>query len=97
MESLPLVSGAQPQPQNYASGQQQNYGSGSGQQQGYSQNQQQNYGQVQQQPYAPAPPVSTPSQAEIFSSLERLAQLHQSGVLSEDEFKTKKAELLSRL
>jgi hypothetical protein len=30
------------------------------------------------------------SQTEIFSSLERLAQLHQSGVLSEDEFRAKK-------
>jgi hypothetical protein len=37
------------------------------------------------------------SQTEIFSSLERLAQLHQSGVLSEDEFRAKKAELLARL
>jgi hypothetical protein len=37
------------------------------------------------------------SQEEILSALERLGQLHQKGVLSDDEFKTKKAELLSRL
>jgi hypothetical protein len=59
-----------------------------------------------QQPSSPAPAPSnfasqqaapTGSQSEIFSSLERLAQLHQSGVLSEDEFRAKKAELLARL
>jgi Short C-terminal domain len=51
---------------------------------------------------APAPfvnnaPMPSASQADILSSLERLAQLHQSGVLSEDEFRSKKTELLSRL
>jgi hypothetical protein len=37
------------------------------------------------------------SQAEILSALERLGQLHQQGVLSESEFKDKKADLLARL
>jgi hypothetical protein len=37
------------------------------------------------------------SQQETLATLERLAQLHQQGVLSEDEFRSKKAELLSRL
>jgi hypothetical protein len=37
------------------------------------------------------------SQAEILSSLERLGQLYQQGVLSEGEFKAKKADLLARL
>jgi len=57
--------------------------------------------------YSPAPasaPSSLPSsfgppqsQAEILSALERLGQLHQQGVLSESEFKDKKADLLARL
>jgi hypothetical protein len=34
---------------------------------------------------------------EILATLERLSGLHQKGVLSEDEFRSKKAELLSRL
>jgi hypothetical protein len=57
---------------------------------------------------APAPswpaPSSSPSsfgapqsQAEILSSLERLGQLFQQGVLTDIEFKTKKADLLARL
>lgn len=34
---------------------------------------------------------------DILSAIERLGQLHQQGVVSEDEFRAKKAELLSRL
>jgi hypothetical protein len=40
---------------------------------------------------------SPQSQEEILAALERLGQLHQKGVLSDDEFKSKKAELLARL
>jgi Short C-terminal domain len=40
---------------------------------------------------------SPQSQEEILATLERLGQLHQKGVLSDDEFKSKKAELLARL
>jgi hypothetical protein len=51
-------------------------------------------------PYA-APPQRSPqggqSQDEILSALERLGALHQKGVLSDVEFQSKKAELLSRL
>jgi len=52
---------------------------------------------------APAPtPVSTPTpttagEPDIFATIERLAELHRKGVLSPDEFQTKKAELLARL
>jgi hypothetical protein len=53
---------------------------------------------------APAPvPQPEPSRAEnaqgsdIFAKIERLADLHQKGTLSPEEFATKKAELLSRL
>ena len=37
------------------------------------------------------------SHDEILATLERLAGLHEKGILSEDEFRSKKAELLSRL
>jgi putative oligomerization/nucleic acid binding protein len=37
------------------------------------------------------------SEADIFATLERLAQLHAKGILSDDEYGTKKAELLRRL
>lgn len=40
---------------------------------------------------------SPQSQADVFSALERLGQLHQSGILSDEEFRAKKAELLARL
>jgi hypothetical protein len=36
-------------------------------------------------------------QSAIFSALDKLGDLHQRGVLSDDEFRTKKAELLARL
>lgn len=54
-------------------------------------------------------PVSAPMQAEssgtqpaaleadIFATIEKLAQLHAKGILSDEEFATKKAELLDRL
>jgi Short C-terminal domain len=56
-------------------------------------------------PPAPAPMASpqsssfasTQSHDEILSALERLGGLHQKGVLSDEEFRTKKAELLARL
>jgi hypothetical protein len=37
------------------------------------------------------------SNDEILKSLERIGELHQKGILSDEEFKSKKAELLSRL
>lgn len=47
---------------------------------------------------SPIPPAAGPqSQNEILATLERLSDLHQRGVLSEDEFRSKKAELLNRL
>jgi hypothetical protein len=61
----------------------------------------------QWQPAVPGPSYSQPQQSfgsgapqthdEILATLERLSGLHQKGVLSEDEFRSKKAELLSRL
>ena len=60
------------------------------------------------QNFAPAPNSSPMSSndssyaapqgsSDILSAIERLAQLHQRGILSDDEFRTKKAELLARL
>lgn len=56
------------------------------------------------EPSAPAPQVSTPpvgqgggDSAAILATLEKLAELHDRGVLSEAEFSAKKAELLGRL
>jgi hypothetical protein len=57
-------------------------------------------------PQPPAPPAySAPAQQapasgatpDIFAAIESLAQLHQRGILSDDEFRSKKAELLARL
>ena len=56
-------------------------------------------------PAEPAPPPSaarpvlapTGSADEIFARIERLAELRQKGILTEEEFTTKKGELLARL
>ena len=52
-------------------------------------------------PAAPAPPAPAAdpglSDEQIFARLERLADFHARGILSDDEFATKKAELLARL
>ena len=47
-------------------------------------------------------PVSSSAAAssgssDIIGAIERLAQLHQRGIISDDEFRSKKAELLARL
>jgi hypothetical protein len=56
---------------------------------------------------APAAPPSPPQhptsaqaavrEADIFSTIEKLADLHRKGILGDEEFAAKKAELLSRL
>lgn len=55
-------------------------------------------------PFTPAPPApqGAPSapflgQSDIMSAIEKLADLHAKGILTEAEFNTKKTELLSRL
>ena len=40
---------------------------------------------------------ATSSADEIFSRIERLAELRQKGILTEEEFAAKKTELLARL
>jgi hypothetical protein len=46
---------------------------------------------------SPAGPVSAQSDDEIFSKLERLAELRKKEIISLEEFNAKKAELLARL
>ncbi len=49
-------------------------------------------------PYVPQPQGGAPqSHDDVLNALERLGALHQKGVLSDQEFAAKKAELLSRL
>lgn len=48
----------------------------------------------------PAPPAATAARTppdEIFTLIEKLADLHKKGVLTDSEFETKKTELLARL
>ena len=42
-------------------------------------------------------PASSGADSDIFSSIEKLAVLQSRGILSEQEYTSKKAELLSRL
>ncbi len=46
---------------------------------------------------ASSPSAGTESEADIFVKIERLAGLRQKGLLSDDEFNAKKAELLARI
>ena len=41
--------------------------------------------------------AGTVQESDIFDKIERLADLQKKGILSPDEFASKKAELLSRL
>jgi hypothetical protein len=43
------------------------------------------------------PPLASSADADVFATLERLADLARKGVLTDTEFQAKKAELLSRL
>lgn len=57
-----------------------------------------------QHPAAPSAAAAAPAHApaagaadEVFAKLERLAELRDKGILSEEEFAAKKGELLARL
>jgi hypothetical protein len=91
VESLPIVSGAAP----FVGGSQPNFSSSSG-------------GSMPQPAppppvnnYAPIPPDSSAtgptSSSDVLGAIERLGQLAARGILTDEEFKAKKAELLSRL
>jgi hypothetical protein len=59
------------------------------------------FGDAQLSPPGSTPPREEPSPSpaapDILAAIERLAELCKKGILSQDEFTTKKAELLSRL
>ncbi len=48
-----------------------------------------------QQPAPPPAPAAPPAEDDMLSQLERLGQLHQSGVLTDEEFAAQKARLLA--
>ena len=54
-------------------------------------------GPSHEQPQQNLGPGGPQTHDEILATIERLSGLHQKGILSEDEFRSKKAELLSRL
>ncbi len=65
-------------------------------------------GVASQPAYAPAPPTPVPTNdyqsaqgstnaQDIFATIEKLADLRAKGILSDDEFNAKKAELLARI
>jgi hypothetical protein len=53
--------------------------------------------QPQAQPWQGNASSNPQTHDEILGTLERLSDLHKKGILSEDEFRTKKADLLGRL
>jgi Short C-terminal domain len=67
---------------------------------GISHHQQQKYAaqdaQAQQQGAEPAapPPAAAPAEPDLNSELTQLAQLHDQGILTDEEFSAKKAQLL---
>ena len=54
----------------------------------------QQYEQQQQQQYAPPPPAAAPAEDDQATQLQNLAQLHQQGVLTDEEFAAAKAKIL---
>jgi hypothetical protein len=57
---------------------------------------QQQYAQQQQQ-YAPPPPApapAAPSSEDTFAQLKQLGELHEQGILTDEEFAAQKAKIL---
>ncbi|MGH1570581.1 SHOCT domain-containing protein [Methylobacterium sp. P31] len=52
---------------------------------------------AQMRPPAEAPAPARSSSDDVLATIERLAELHARGVLTDREFSDKKAELLARL
>jgi hypothetical protein len=99
VESLPLLSPAPPAPTPPSAPQSFPSQQGYAPREGYAPQQsftpQQNF--TPQQSGAPSGGSSSASAADIIAAIERLGQLREKGILSEDEFQAKKAELLARL
>jgi hypothetical protein len=55
----------------------------------------QEYAEPAPQAPPPAPPAPAPTQVDTASEIERLAALHDSGALSDDEFAAMKQKLIS--
>jgi hypothetical protein len=49
---------------------------------------------AQQQAYAEPPPAPAPAEDNTLDQLAKLGQLHQSGVLTDEEFAAQKAKIL---
>ncbi|HMG28023.1 MAG TPA: SHOCT domain-containing protein [Acidimicrobiia bacterium] len=64
------------------------------QQNAYNDQAQAAYAQTQAPPAAPAPAAAAPAPADSTAELERLAKLHESGALSDEEFSAAKSKLL---
>ena len=54
-------------------------------------------GAEQHQPAAPAPALAPQSGGTPVEQLRQLAELRDAGILSEEEFTSKKAEILARM
>jgi hypothetical protein len=48
-------------------------------------------------PVAPVPPPPAATTDQLFAKLEKLADLRSKGILTDEEFNAKKAQLLSQL
>jgi Short C-terminal domain len=51
----------------------------------------------QQAPPQQAPPQAQPQQEDITQKLQKLADLHKQGILSDEEFQKMKADLIAKL
>ena len=54
----------------------------------------QDFGRQDEQPAAADPAPAAPSEPEYMGELERLAQLRDQGIISNDDFEAKKKQLL---
>ena len=50
--------------------------------------------QPQQVQYVEAPPAAAPAEDDSMAQLEQLADLHSKGILTDEEFAAKKAQIL---
>ena len=61
----------------------------------YVQQQQQQYAPPPQQ-YAPPPAAAAPEEDDVFAQLEKLGELHDKGILTDEEFAAQKARVLGQ-
>ncbi len=92
VDSLPIISPAQGQGQSFQNTNQ----SSSNQSPQYSTNSGNNPAPYQDNFVPQSSPNGAPS-GDVLGAIERLGQLRERGILTDDEFRAKKAELLSRL